>query len=101
MELFRTIYPYTVYILYASALIALITMFVLLIKTLGALKALKLTLAPVNSITTHINEVTEKKDYITKYFRDKNNELKQFLKKFGLFLTVWHILFPKKDKRRR
>ena len=101
MELLKTIYPYTVYVLYAAVLIALIAMFALLIKTLGALKALKLTLAPVNSITTQINEVIEKKDYITKYIKDKNNELKQFLKKFGLFLTVWHILFPKKDKRRR
>ena len=76
-------------------------MLVLLVKILGALKAVKLTLSPVSSITTQINEVKEKKDYMTKYIKDKNNELKQSLKKFGLFMTVWHIIFPKKGKRRR
>lgn len=101
MEILRSIYPTTLYILYGTSFIAFIAMLVLLIKVSGALKACRLTLEPVDSIKNQVTEIQNKSDYITTYIKDKNSQFKQFLKKYGLFLTVWHILFPKKDKRRR
>ena len=101
MEFLRTIYPYTLYVLYATAFFAAITMFILLLKTLNAVKSLKVTLEPVTSIKTQVNEITEKKDYLEKNIADKNSQVQQFLKQFGLFLAAWHLIFPKKSKRRR
>ena len=101
MEFLRAIYPYTLYVLYATAFIAVMIMLVLLVKTRGALNSLKVSLSPVASIKSQVSEITEKKDYLEKTITDKNNQVQQFLKQFGLFLTAWHLIFPKKGKRRR
>ena len=74
---------------------------ILIDKTLNAVKSLKVTLQPVASIKTQVNEITEKKEYLEKNIADKNSQVQQFLKQFGLFLAAWHLIFPKKSKRRR
>ncbi len=101
MEMLRMIYPYTLYILYGLSACAFLLLIVLLVRILGTLKSLKLTLAPVSSIQSRIQTIQTTSDSLSKDIRKKNSEFQQFIKKTGLFFAVWHIIFPKKDKRRR
>lgn len=101
MEMLTTIYPYTLYLLAALAVCAFFVLIALLIQLLKTFKALKLTLSPVASIQARIETIAAQTDHLSVSIKDKNSQLKQFLKKLGLFLAAWHFIFPKKDKRRR
>lgn len=100
MEILKLIYPYTLAIMYVLAAFAIILLFILLIRFLKAKKELNLALASIEGIQDKISTLTDTFDSLSKDIQDKNNQFKQFVKKFGLFLTAWHILFPKKHKRR-
>lgn len=99
MEILRTIYPYTLYALYILAFCAFILMMTLLFKVFGTIKAVKLTLAPVTSIQTRIESMTDTIESLKKDFKTKSDSLKEFTKKTGLFLAIVHIFFPKKKKK--
>ena len=99
MEILRMVYPYTLYAIYALSGCVFILMIGLLLKSFGALKALKLTLAPVDSIQQRITTITTTVDDLSKDFKKKNDNFKEFTKKLGIFLAVVHIFFPKKKKK--
>ncbi len=101
MEILQTIYPYTVYLLIGLSICAFFVLLALFIKLFGTYKTLKLTLSPIENIQTRVENITAAANQLSNDIKDKNNQLKQFLKKAGLFLAAWHIFFPKKDKRRR
>ncbi len=101
MEMLTTIYPYTLYLLIALAVCAFLILIVLLFHVFATLKALKLTLSPVESIENRVQTIAVQSNHLSQQINDKNNQMKQFLKKLGLFLAAWHLIFPKKDKRRR
>ena len=101
MEILEIIYPYSLYVLYALGCCAFVVFIVLLFKVHACKKALKLTMASVEPVKEHVTNTIAKKDGLVENIKEKNDQAKQFLKKTGLYMTVWHIFFPKKRKRRR
>ena len=101
MEMLNAIYPYTLTVLYALSVCALLLLFAFMIQVFSLRKSVKPVLASVSSIKTKTNTLTLTYEQLSKDIKEKNSRFQQGMKKLGLFFTAWHLIFPKKDKRRR